>query len=121
MRHEPPKAFKLVKRDMCLLVQGIGACIASDKITVAGLPIVYMYRVDPTPGIDSGWRFLSDDEPEDRFGSWNQDTFDVNVIANYDPSIIPLLSSPPGSVFKRPIGLHAFEPTAEWPESPGEQ
>jgi hypothetical protein len=43
--------------------------------------------------------------------------YDVNTIANYDPEIIPLLDTPPGSAFARdPSGLfveEAFSPPEE--------
>jgi hypothetical protein len=61
-----------------------------------------MYRELPSSPGDSGWSFLSGegsqaylDDP-DHLG-----LYDVNTVANYDPEIIPLLDSPPGSAFAR--------------------
>jgi hypothetical protein len=79
-----------------------GACIASDRITVDGVPVGYMYREEPDNEIDSGWRFLAGDETDDYMDdSTKHDVYDVNTIANYDPEIIPLLDAPTGSEFAR--------------------
>ena len=83
------KEFKLngkIKR----LIPKIGGCLATDKITVEGLKVGYMYREKPDREIDSGWRFFSGTENQDYANDVsNVMVFDVNTIANYDPSIIP--------------------------------
>ncbi len=75
---------------------------ASDKITVDGEKIGYMYREDPEDEDDSGWRFYSGTE-DDEFVA-NEDNvmiFDLNTIANYDNAIIPYLKKPIGTEWER--------------------
>ena len=71
----------------------MGSCIASDKITVEGLKIGYMYREEPDFSTDSGWRFFSGTEDEEYINnSENLLIYDVNTIVNYDSSIILYLN-----------------------------
>jgi hypothetical protein len=73
----------------------MGACIASDKITMDGLKVDYMYREEPDGELDSGWRFLSGTESQEYLDDVEHlMMYDVNTIANYDRSIIPYLLSP---------------------------
>ena len=77
-------------------------CTASDRITVNGRPVGFMYRERGNNDNDSGWRFLAGDESEEFTA--NPDNFGIyalNTIANYDQSIIPLLDAAPGSAFIR--------------------
>jgi hypothetical protein len=84
------------------LAEGRGGCIASDMITVDGYPVRFMYREESDNSLDSGWRFLSGYEDDDYMeNSNNHSVYDVNTIANYDPSIIPFLDSPVGSAFEK--------------------
>ncbi len=93
------------------LAGGRGGCIASDRITVDGEPVGYMYREAPHNDLDSGWRFLAGDESEAFMAdSGNHGVYDVNTIANYDPSIIPFLDAPQGSAFVRGVDTAAFQP-----------
>lgn len=84
------------------LVTGYGSCFASDRITVDGQSVGFMYREKGDNDLDSGWRFFAGDESEgytdnpDNFG-----IYEVNTIANYDPSIIPFLTAPVGSAYSR--------------------
>lgn len=113
------KNFRLRKEQMERLAYGYGACIASDHITVDGMPVGFMYREEPSHQSDSGWRFLSGTETEEYMDdAANHGVYDVNTIANYDRSIIPLLDSPPGSAFQKTEGGR-FEPLPGWrlPES----
>ena len=94
------KQFKLESSQIRPLVYGYGSCIASDHITVEGKPVGYMYREASDNGADSGWRFFSG--MESQAYADNPDNFsiyDVNTIANYDPSVIPLLDAAPGSAW----------------------
>ncbi len=94
------------------LVEGAGWCIASDMITVDGMPVGFMYREQPTKPTDSGWRFLSGAESDSYVADKaNLDTYLVNTIVNYDEAILPLLLSPHGSAFKRGADGR-FVPTA---------
>ena len=96
------KKFYLAGSEIKQLVANYGSCLASDKITVDGLKVRFMYRETPSDEFDSGWRFFSGDEtPEFSEGPDNFGIYDVNTIANYDPSIIPFLDSPLKSAFER--------------------
>ncbi len=81
---------------------GADGCFASDKITVEGNKIGYMYREQPDSEIDSGWRFFAGNESDDYVNNANNiGLFKLNTICNYDKEIIPLLNSPVGSTFIR--------------------
>lgn len=93
---------KLREEDIKDLAVGRGACFATDMITVLGKPVGCMYRDDPKDDVDSGWVFLSGEESDDYMrNSNNHHIYDVNTIANYDPSIIDFLDAPFGSGFER--------------------
>jgi hypothetical protein len=96
------KTFKLSADGIQDLAYGYGACFATDHITVDGKKVGYMYREEPDRPEDSGWRFFSGEESQEYVDDLeNTAIYDVNTIANYDPSIIPYLDSPPGSAFGR--------------------
>jgi hypothetical protein len=96
------KKFKIPKARIRTLVHGKGSCIASDKITVDGFPIRYMYREEPNFDTDSGWRFFSGTEEQDYVDNPdNLAIYDINTLANYDPSIIPFLDSEIGTEFEK--------------------
>jgi hypothetical protein len=103
--------FKLNPADIKDIIKPIGYCIASDKITVEGLKVGFMYREEPESPEDSGWRFLSGDESEDYVEDMgNSMIFDVNTIVNYDAAIIPYLSLSTGSELERVEGSDEFRP-----------
>jgi hypothetical protein len=52
------KQFKLLPDKIEPLATGDGACLATDKITVEGFPVRFMYREEPDNEIDSGWQFM---------------------------------------------------------------
>lgn len=84
------------------LIGNIGACFATDKITVDGLPVGWMYREEPDNDIDNGWRFFSGTEDQDYVDNpENTCIFNTNTIANYDPAIIPYLELPIGTELER--------------------
>lgn len=92
------KKFKLKTVEIKPLITSMGGCMATDKITVEGELIDFMYREEPDFKEDSGWRFLSgseDQEYVDEPNNWG--IYNVNTIANYDPAIIEYLNSPPGT------------------------
>lgn len=94
--------FKLNPEDIEDIIKPIGYCIASDKITVEGLKVGFMYREEPESPEDSGWRFLSGEETEEYVENMNNSMiFDVNTIANYDAAIVPYLDLPTGSEMER--------------------
>ena len=96
------KRFRLDPATVAEVAPGRGACIASDRVTVDGAPIGYLYREEPDFPSDSGWRFWAGDEsPAYAEDAGNFELFDVNTIANYDREVVPLLDAPPGSAFAR--------------------
>lgn len=103
--------FKLKPEDIKDIIQPIGYCIASDKITVDGSKVGFMYREEPESPEDSGWRFLSGEETEEYVENMNNTMiFDVNTIANYDDAIVPYLNLPIGSEMERLENSEDFKP-----------
>lgn len=96
------KQFKLSAAQIRTLVAGYGSCVATDRITVDGGRVGYMYREAPHDRDDSGWRFFAGDESREYVDdSRNLEIYNVNTIANYDPEITPFLDSPTGSAWAR--------------------
>ena len=103
------KRFRLDTSEIRQIAKGRGSCIASDHITVEGKRVGFMYRQEPTGAGDSGWVFLSGEESQDYLDNSNHlALYDVNTIANYDPSIIPLLTASVGSAYGRDPGDPEF-------------
>lgn len=114
MTDTPSKRFKIDVRDIQPLARGMGACYASDKITVDGEKVSWMYREEAEFEADSGWRFFSGSETQEYIDDVNNlDIFDCNTIANYDKAIIPLLNAPIGSAFERNANTGDFEAVIE--------
>jgi len=102
MTNPQNKNFKIPADKIVDLIGNSGSCFASDKITVDGLPVGYMYRETPDDEIDNGWRFFSG--TEDQIYVDNPDNtsiFNTNTIANYDPTIIPYLKLPVGTELEK--------------------
>jgi hypothetical protein len=96
------KTFKLQASEIRDLAPHRGACFASDRITVDGRRVGFMYREAPDSELDSGWRFLAGDETQEYLDNPdNLAMYDVNTIANYDGAILPLLGAPIGAAFER--------------------
>ncbi len=110
------KKFRLSADQIKPVAPGRGACICSDMITVTGRPVGFMYRQRTPDGPhDSGWRFLAGTESQDYMDEEsNHGVYDVNTIVNYDPTIIPHLDAPPGSVFERKPGSRNFIVVTDW-------
>ena len=103
------KKFKLKKEEIEKLIPSMGGCFATDKITVDGMKVGFMYREEPDDDRDSGWRFLSGTETDDYMDDENNSMiYNVNTIANYDKAIIPYLNSPIGSELERLEGSDEF-------------
>ncbi|QNM95236.1 DUF2185 domain-containing protein [Chitinimonas koreensis] len=96
------KRYKIDPKDIRPIATGLGLCVVTDLIAVEGQTIGYMYRDEPEDDEDSGWRFFTGGE-DDRYidNPKNFSLLDVNVIANYDAAIVPLLGSPVGAAFDR--------------------
>ena len=103
----PEKRFAIPREELKEIYQGDGpqGCIATDRIVVDGAPVGYCWREEPDSGDeawDSGWRFTAGDESDaymddpDRSG-----VYALNTICNYDPDVIPLLDSEPGTAWSR--------------------
>ena len=106
----PQKAFHLSAEQIRPLANGFGSCLATDRIVVAGQKVGYCYREAPDTVHDSGWRFFAGDESQEYVEDpGNLGLYDVNTIANYDPELIPLLTSPVGSAYER-NALDMFQP-----------
>jgi hypothetical protein len=104
------KEFKLLPEQIRRIFPSAGSCYASDRITVNGLPIGYMYREEPDNEFDSGWRFFAGDESQEYADTPdNFAIYEVNTICNYDSAVIPYLNAPCGSAFSRVEGSEEFE------------
>lgn len=114
------KTFKLRADQIQPLVPHRGGCIASDRITVDGRPVGYMYREGPDHDADTGWRFVAGDESDEYMDNAdNHGVYAVNTIANYDREIIPFLEAPIGAAFARDPESGRFE-KVESPVDPDE-
>ncbi len=104
------KNFKLKAEEIVQLIEPMGGCIATDKITVEGELVDYMIREEPNYDIDSGWQFFSGTEDQEYIDDPNNSAiYDVNTIANYDRAIIPYLSLPIGTQLERVRDTDIFQ------------
>ncbi|HSK04793.1 MAG TPA: DUF2185 domain-containing protein [Kofleriaceae bacterium] len=109
------KTYRLADSELRPIAPGHGACIATDKITVDGQPVRFMYREQAIHEADSGWRFLAGIESDAYMDDpSNHGFYDCNTIANFDPTIVPHLDAPIGSVFEKPPGAAEFLPVTDW-------
>jgi hypothetical protein len=96
------KKFALNADQIKPLAAGRGECIATERITVDGMPVGYMVREPTTHQGDSGWCFMAGDETQDYMDDPSHlGIYDVNTIANYSPDIVLLLEAQPHSAFER--------------------
>src|ERR1700677_3287012 len=96
------KKFALDASKIKSLAPDRGSCLVTDRITVDGLPVGYMYREASDNDLDSGWRFFAGDESEEYVGdATNIGLYVVNTIANYDPNIVQYLDAPAGAAYIR--------------------
>lgn len=101
--------FLIKTEDIKDLIKTESYGVVSDKITIHGEKIGYMYREAKEDENDSGWRFLSGTETEEYVSDpKNQMFFDLNTIANYDPAIIPYLKMKKGTELERIEGTDNF-------------
>ena len=104
------KNFKIKADEFIELVPNMGGCFATDKITVDGMKVGYMYREEPDEKMDSGWRFFSGTENQEYVDDLNNTMiYDVNTIANYDQTIIPYLEMPFGTELERIDDTEEFQ------------
>ena len=98
------KNFYLAADQIVKRIDSSEGCIASDRITVDGCKVGFMYREDASDSKypDSGWRFMAGDEDEEYMAKADyHGIYLVNTICNYDPDIIPFLNAPPGTAYIR--------------------
>lgn len=84
--------------------EGPEGCLATDRITVDGCRVGYMYREEPTHGTfpDSGWRFFEGQEPDEYVNNPdNVGAYRLNTICNYDRDVMSLLTAPFGTAYYR--------------------
>jgi hypothetical protein len=104
------KQFKIPGDQIQRLIPNMGGCYATDRITVDGLKVGYMFRELPDKDVLSGWTFMAGDESQeyaDNPDNWA--LYDVNTICNYDPAIIPHLDAVYGTAFGRTRGTDHFQ------------
>ena len=108
------KRFAIPGEQIKPLVAPMGGCFITDRVTVDGLKIGYMYREEADRPEDSGWRFFSGDEsPEYLDDLTHTGIYAVNTAANYDPDIIPYLEFPVPCAFEKVAGDHAYRRVAD--------
>ncbi|WP_423735256.1 DUF2185 domain-containing protein [Chitinophaga caseinilytica] len=104
------KKFKLRADEIVDLIPNMGGCIATDRITVDGMPVGYMYRSAASNEIDSGWCFFAGDETQEYIDDLRNSTvYAVNTIANYDRTIIPYLELPVGVELEKNAAGDGFD------------
>lgn len=92
------KKFLIKEENIKQLIELKESCIASDKITIEGQKVGYMYRENSSNDIDSGWRFFAGNEDEEYTSNANNfEIYSLNTICNYDQDIIPYLNNAIGS------------------------
>jgi hypothetical protein len=103
------KQFRLDVEEIVQLIPNMGGCIAPDTITVDGMKVKFMSRVNPVNDMDSGWQFYSGTETQEYLDNPdNASIHAVNTIANYDRAIIPYLNLPIGTELERVDGTDSF-------------
>jgi hypothetical protein len=91
------------------IIKPMGFCMVSNKITVDGEKVGFMYREKPDDKNDSGWRFLSGTETQEYVDDpHTSKIMDVNTVANYDEAIIPFLHLPYGTELERLQNTNEF-------------
>ena len=109
------KQYRLKAEDIKELAPGYGAALVTDRITVEGMPVRFMYRASPDNSSDSGWRFMSGTEDDAYMNDADKHSLmDVNTIANFDPSIVPFLDAPVGSTYEKVPGAADFVEVSDW-------
>lgn len=93
-----------------LVPDDLGGCFITDRVTVDGMKIGYMYREEGDRPEDSGWRFFAGDESQDYIDDLTHTgVYAINTAANYDPDIIPYLDTPAPCAFEKVEGTHEYE------------
>ena len=78
------------------------ACFATTRISRDGSPVGYMVHGLADGDEPARWQFFAGDETQAFVDDpENIRIFSLNTIANHDPSVIPYLTAPVGSVWVR--------------------
>lgn len=108
-----PKKFFIPGASIRDLGVSRSGAFATDRITVEGKKVGYMYREKPDREEDSGWRFFAGDEDQAYIDdSSHTQIFAVNTIANYDPDIIPYLDTPAPCAYEKIPGTTKYKRVA---------
>lgn len=87
----------------------MGGAFATDRITVDGEKVGYMYREKVRRQEDSGWRFFAGDENKAYIDDLSHtEIYSVNTVANYDPDIIPYLDTVAPCAFEKIPGTNKY-------------
>lgn len=109
-----PKQYKIQEEQVVRLVDHNGGCLATDRITVDGCEVGYMYREVTDRDGDTGWRFFSGDEDDSYMANnSNHGVYAVNTIANHSPEILEYLNTPAPCAFERIEGSKSFRKIEE--------
>ena len=85
--------------------EGNAGCFATNRITVDGEKVGYMYRELPDEDShfpDSGWRFFAGDESDEYLAVVEHiHIYHLNTVVNYDPAIMAYLNAPYGTAWVR--------------------
>ena len=92
-----------IEENMLKNWEGSRNCFATNRIIVEGKKIGFMYRDIPKKGReDSGWRFIAGVESSEYMADEkNFGLYDLNLLCNYDPDIIPFLNAEYGKAYYR--------------------
>jgi hypothetical protein len=108
-----PQKFAIPRESIRDLGVSRSGAFATDRITVEGRKVGYMYREKPARKEDSGWRFFAGDEDRAYIDDLRHtQIFAVNTIANYDPDIIPYLDTPAPCAFEKIPGTAKYKRVA---------
>lgn len=108
---ENGKVFDIPGERMRQLLPPMGGCLASNRVTVDGQPVGYMYRETGDHEGDSGWRFFAGDETEAYTNEpSNFAIYEVNTVANHDPDIIPNVSMSAPCALEKVVGTNKYRP-----------
>jgi hypothetical protein len=78
-----------------------GSCRATHRVAVDGARVGFLYRESPRHPGDSGWRLLAGDESDDYLDDpAHTGEYDLQLLADFDPAVLPLLDEPHGSAFR---------------------
>ena len=96
------KIFKLKGHQIAPVIRERRGCMATDRITVDGERVGYMYRERPAREEDSGWRFFAGDDDDAYMADLQRHgVYALNTIVNYDPDVLPFIDAEKGSRFER--------------------